>query len=356
LPHVAVDDIDKDGSSYSEVTRMIPIVTGRKCGLCLSYYFGRKLRRGSVGIARVAEKLPTWVRSLLCLRISGKMRTVIHWRYSLAPHLAACFRESLMSDRTPLLEYWRSRLQASDADYLQSSPRLKWLRAAYIRVFRFLLSRYGPEEPAAATENPASGVESSFTAPEAFVSTMPMVDNTWNHRGRPPKAVGKIQSALKGIHNANDRTDELGPLAKGLSDDDWVVIAAQRDRWIPKACVKELRARGVVARTTRINNQTVVEVCRKDAPAALKILRRHKSTLKRNKHSRQVRTIAFMITAYLAVGLVSGLIAAGVIGLAADAVGGRTPSGRMLIAGGLVFGVCGGLWPIVILLMNARRR
>ncbi len=335
---------------------MIPIVTGRKCGLCLSYYFGRKLHRGSVGIARVAEKLPTWVRNLLCLRISGKMRMAIYGRYRLAPHLTACFRESLMSDRTPFIDFWRSRLQASDAEYRQSSPRLKWLRAAYIRVFRFLLSRYGPEEPAAATENPDSGVESSSTAPEAFVSTMPMVDNTWNHRGRPPKAVGKIQSALKGIHNANDRTDELGPLAKGLSDDDWVVIAAQRDRWIPKACVKELQARGVVARTTRINNQTVVEVCRKDAPAALKILRRHASKLKRTKSSTQVRTIKMVIIAYLVVGLVSGLIVAGVMGLTEEAVGGRTPNGRMFIAGGLVLGVCGGLLPIFILLMNTRRR
>jgi hypothetical protein len=177
-----------------------------------------------------------------------------------------------MSDRPQLLTFWRTRLAANQNEIARGSPHLQWLRRAYIRVYRFLLSQYGEVQENAAAHFDSDCDDIAGVPVITDTSNMPLVDNTPDHRGRPPKTIGKIQNVLKGIHNANDRDDEPGPLAQGLPGTIWLTVAARRERWIPEKCVRFLQQRGIPARKAARSDDVVVEVARKDFQAAAYLL------------------------------------------------------------------------------------
>jgi hypothetical protein len=176
-----------------------------------------------------------------------------------------------MPNRTHLIAYWRSRLLVSQQQCDEGSIRLRWLRRAYARIYRFLLSQYGDAGDAPLTGPP---------------SKMPLVDNTLDIVGRPPKTIGKIQATLKHIHNASGRSDEPGPLAGGVTGDLWLVVASRRERWIPSKCASLLRRNGINARTATRSGDVVVEVERNEFGAAAAILESCRWSLSyRNRYS-----------------------------------------------------------------------
>jgi hypothetical protein len=179
-----------------------------------------------------------------------------------------------MSDWPQLVAYWRTRLEENQSECAHGSTHLQWLRRAYIRVYRFLLSQYGEPKVNDAPQRPPAGEQGQQPFPTAAVeaSCMALVDNTPDHRGRPPKSVGKIQNVLKGIHCANPRDDEPGPLAHGLPSAVWLTVASRRERWIPAECVRFLQQRGIPARRAVRGDDVVVEVARKDFESASHLL------------------------------------------------------------------------------------
>jgi hypothetical protein len=210
-----------------------------------------------------------------------------------------------MSDWPQLLTHWRTRLADSQNEYAHGSPHLQWLRRAYIRVYRFLLSQYGSTS---SEDMPSRSVEEATEEPFlAPASLMPLVDNTPDHRGRPPKTVGRIQNVLKGIHNANDRDDEPGPLAQGLPGTVWLTVAARRERWIPEKCVRFLQQRGIPARKTARSDDVVVEVARRDFEAAAHLLHEARPYLtERKPPSRPMLRLSFGALSGAFVGMATG--------------------------------------------------
>ncbi len=66
-----------------------------------------------------------------------------------------------MTPRSNLLQSWQERLAESEALCRTGSPRLVWLRLIEVRIYSFLLSRYGggqwhPELPDDTCDPPAS--------------------------------------------------------------------------------------------------------------------------------------------------------------------------------------------------------
>jgi hypothetical protein len=166
-----------------------------------------------------------------------------------------------MPNRSQLIDDWRSRLLAAQQQCDEGSVRVRWLRRVYARIYRFLLAQYSHGE----TETDDAPL------PEA-PSAMPLVANTREHLGRPPKPIGKIQATLKHIHNASGRCDEPGPLAGGVPGDLWLAVASRRERWLPRKCAALLRRHGIAARVASRSGDTVVEVPRPDFGAAAAIL------------------------------------------------------------------------------------
>lgn len=261
-----------------------------------------------------------------------------------------------MPDRAQLVAYWRTRLNASQEQVRAGSPHLRWLRRMYIRVYQFLLSQYGEQEHGEYERGNHEYGGPAFNVGDAqgeaadlaeAPSRMPLVDNTPDHFGQPPKAPGKIQAVLKDIHNANDRLDKPGPLKQGLPPGAWLAVASRRERWIPAACLKHLHRHGVCARVASLGDDLVVEVLAQDFAAACALLRKARPWLMYAKQSRAERHpwLLFLLCTFTGLGL--GFVAGAFLAAVTTAQGGETKPMPMIwglfILSGLLSGVFAGL-------------
>jgi hypothetical protein len=206
-----------------------------------------------------------------------------------------------MSDRAQVLAFWRARLRACQEQLDLGSPQLRWLRRAYLRIYRFLLAQYAESDDAASRPSSALtaiALSDEFDPP----SRMPLVDNTADHFGRAPKSVGKIQAVLKHIHNANDRPTECGPLATGVSRDDWAMVATRRDRWSLALCLRLLNGQGIKARIAHRGGDAVVEVTCGQLALAQELLNEHREVL-RNRTKPASRRVMDAVSHAIVVGL-----------------------------------------------------
>jgi hypothetical protein len=123
-----------------------------------------------------------------------------------------------MTPRSTLLESWRERLAENEALARDGSSRLRWLRLVQVRLYSFLLSRYGggrwrPEPPEDECQPPR---EHSFS----------MLKSVEVGKGTPPKSIGRIRATLKAVHAAGPETPAGSYRPRRLHVDYWYPVGS----------------------------------------------------------------------------------------------------------------------------------
>ena len=120
--------------------------------------------------------------------------------------------------------------------------RLSWVRLAYARIYRFLLSRYG---------------DLSFR--ESSASNMPFVDAAESLVGKKARSSGEIQHALKEIHAAQP----AGPFSDGStvsSTSGWIAVASGNKRFPLPEAARLLREQQIPARVKKQGRVQTLQV------------------------------------------------------------------------------------------------
>jgi hypothetical protein len=164
-----------------------------------------------------------------------------------------------MSGREQLIRDWRDRLAQSEAELECASPNRRWIKRIYVRLYRFLLAMYGRGDwTADDTLSLTDGTETPDD--DSHQSHMELIDLRTEIGGAPPKSVAQIRQTLKTVHAAAEPTEQIGPHAKGLQPEDWIVAASQRDGVVLQRFAEALNLAGVPCRRRRLGRDTVVEV------------------------------------------------------------------------------------------------
>jgi len=182
-----------------------------------------------------------------------------------------------MSTKQPLTEQWRSKLRESQQQLEDGSDRLRWVRRVYIRVYHFLMRKYGSREC-----DLHDCVESKAT----FVA---LSDNPTELAGKPPKSDADIRTALKSVKASNDRVDEGGPLRKGLGKLDWVALETYRNRSDVENCNQRLQGAKIECQIQRRGKDTIVFVRLRDVSEAREVAPRRTPETRENIQNRKRR-------------------------------------------------------------------
>lgn len=205
-----------------------------------------------------------------------------------------------MPNRAELVARWQDQLATAESLLETDACRLRWLWRMRTRLFRFLLSCYGEGSWTPEHESTTGDIDPPLT---------PFIDNTAELSGLQPKSPARIRSALKSVHNANDRVETAGPYALGLVKEDWIRVAAFRDGTNPGGFMKLLASSGIAARKRAIGREIAVEVQRVDFDAAIALFR-ELAPRTSQPALREARIARWVVGAFLFLILVALLLAA----------------------------------------------
>jgi hypothetical protein len=146
---------------------------------------------------------------------------------------------------------WQQKLHECETQS-HSVSRIGWLRAAYARIYRFLLSQYG-----------------SSPTREMEAPPMPFVDRTEELAGKAARSIGEIRHALKDI-SANQPLDAIAtePREKEI----WATLVVEDKRLCVAACLEWLGRHGIESRAVQEGRRRVVRVRREQAGEAFRLL------------------------------------------------------------------------------------
>lgn len=138
---------------------------------------------------------------------------------------------------------WAKELR--ECERLLASPptRGTWLRRAYVRIYRFLLSQYGDR---AAESTPDE-------------SSMPFVDATGALEGKAARSPGEIQHTLKEIHAAQPEQRQRESKSKPI-DEAWITVAQRHERFRFDVCQKMLATHGIPTRLLKGGGHVQLQV------------------------------------------------------------------------------------------------
>jgi hypothetical protein len=158
-----------------------------------------------------------------------------------------------MTTRQELRQRWEMGLEAN-AGQSEEGSRFQWIRLVYLRIYRFLISRYGGGDwrVDSVDGTDVEGVELAS-------SPMPFVDHTDNAIGLEPKSHELIRDKLAAIHDANEDRQTPGA-TQGLSGQDWVVVASSKRRQTADRIQNKLRAHGFQVRKMNRTTDYGIEV------------------------------------------------------------------------------------------------
>jgi hypothetical protein len=94
--------------------------------------------------------------------------------------------------------------------------------------------------------------------------------------GKPAKSEAKIRAVLKAVAGAQDDPHAPGPLAAGLGEESWVIVAAASSKLKIGRCCQLLRAAGLTARTAYRGDDHMVEVPARERHLAFGIIERNR--------------------------------------------------------------------------------
>ncbi len=184
-----------------------------------------------------------------------------------------------MVSRSQLVESWRARLVENQRMLTEGSPRRRWIRKIYVRVYDFLISCYGGEDWQADEEREGSD--------EGQPSRMEFADYTQGAEGVRPKSTERIRATLNAVHAACDAPPAAGELSGGLSYRDWIAVASESGLLSPDRCVRLLESHGLVARKVTRGDDVIVEVYAGQRSDAMELLEDHRPKLRVVRRSRQ---------------------------------------------------------------------
>lgn len=160
-----------------------------------------------------------------------------------------------MVRQTELVSQWQEQLSAAE-EFADGTPRFRWLHAARVRLYRFLLRCYGSGQWRSAVNDEMDPLDVEPAA--AAVATQ---DEATQWHGKPAKTAGKIQAVLKSVHNAQDREPQRGPLlAGGIDSSALVAVTSAGAKIDVRRCKEFLRAHGIDARVVGHGRERTVEV------------------------------------------------------------------------------------------------
>ena len=241
-----------------------------------------------------------------------------------------------MKTRQDLLQRWRSGLEANAAQTDENS-RFHWIHRVYVRIYRFLISRYGSGDWRADSADGGREDEVEFAT-----SAMPFVDNTADVTGLEPKSNEQIRRKLAAIHEANDHQPPRGSATR-LTVQQYVAVASSKNHKTVDRIWKTLSAHGFHARIVNRTTDYVIEVRHGDFDEALNVLRHGewRTPPKRMRSFRLVRTPGRSLSGgerFLAlVGLTLGGFACfAIVAIIVRDAAGYAPSESLLLIGILV--------------------
>jgi hypothetical protein len=155
-----------------------------------------------------------------------------------------------MVGRQTLVDEWRMRL-AEWSERLEHGSRRPWLARLYVRLYTYLVQRYG--------HNADDGIPLP-TAPVHEESSMPFFVAKPIEGGRPPRNADRIRAVLDAVHENNPDRAEAGPLAAGLPPDNMIAVAAFYDPVAVSRLQSTLKKQGIESETQPLRKQTQVLV------------------------------------------------------------------------------------------------
>jgi hypothetical protein len=148
---------------------------------------------------------------------------------------------------------WQQKLHECETES-DSASRIGWLRKAYARIYRFLLSQYGATPPREVESPP-----------------MPFVDCTEELEGKAARSLGEIRHTLKHI-SANQPLDAIASAPR--EQEIWVTVAVEDKRLCVPACLEWLGRQGIDCRVVQEGRRRVVRVRREQAGEAFRLIAR----------------------------------------------------------------------------------
>ena len=172
-------------------------------------------------------------------------------------------RSTAMDTRQQLVEDWKAKFAASSQLPTDHGTRFAWVRQLYTRIYRFLISSYSAGDWRGAGDNSSTSTDSS-----SIHSRMPFVDYRPTTGGQTPKSAGRIRATLDSIHSSNPGIATAGTMT-GVSDDTWVVVAANKKSESAHAVHQRLTSCGIEARIQNRTTDIAIVVHHQDFSAAL---------------------------------------------------------------------------------------
>jgi hypothetical protein len=195
-----------------------------------------------------------------------------------------------MVRQTELVSQWQEQLSAAE-ELADGTPRFRWLHAARVRLYRFLLRCYGSGQWRSAVNDEVDPLDVEPAAPPVAVQDEP---TRWH--GKPAKTAGKIQAVLKSVHNAQDREPQRGPLlAGGIDGSAYVTVTSSGAKVDARKCKEFLRCHGIEARAIIRGRERIVEVPYADLQTASALVDANR------EHLRLVRPRLTLKTTFAAV-------------------------------------------------------
>ena len=227
------------------------------------------------------------------------------------------------------LRHWKKQLALNESLLHTETGRFHWLRKLYVRLYQFLVSRYGDE---VATSNVDVECE-----PDDLVSHMPFADLTLDHRGLQPRSTQSLRFVLEQIHTnqpaqTNSHPEAIVQQTRTPSTSEsnidskvgeairppWIIVASGQLLWI-RACEKVLRERGIDFHRRGYGRKQRLEVPFEQRNAAFDALREashlrpkwRQRTKRKNWEDwpREVWPYVIVLVACLVVGLVLPFLA-----------------------------------------------
>jgi hypothetical protein len=193
------------------------------------------------------------------------------------------------------IERWKEQLASNERLLTSESDRFKWIRKLYVRLYQFLLNRYGDDAEhcvvyAATYHDGNPG------------SSMPFVDLTSDHRGLQARSPEALRYALEKIHSHQPQPAKSG-IHSSSTANEFIVVATSQTLRI-SSCEIVLRISQIPFRKRRHGPDEVLEVpfeLRDAAFAAIKSFPKKDLRRKRSDRWNVALIPKFLMTAILLV-------------------------------------------------------
>lgn len=189
-----------------------------------------------------------------------------------------------------------------------------WLARIYVRVLSFMVARYAPDN-ADEEFDEEHGDRSAKPAAEsiAAASTMSFHAAELSGSGKAPRSPADIRSVLEAVQRGQAPRTPDGPLARGLSLDDAILITDFRHRADARQLRKRLAADSVNAEIITSGNRFQVYVPFRDLEKAKPIVASHAAAVRKASRYRRQADAAFWASAGFTFGCAAAIVAALVI-------------------------------------------